>query len=165
MTVRSVSYTHLDVYKRQDTIRAADYVVDMGPGAGEQGGEVVAAGTPAEIEASAQSLTGAYLTGRRMIDLPLERRHPERGSVRLLGASANNLKDVDVDIQIGTLTVVTGVSGSGKSSLVTDTLAPALTNAVHRSNRPVGPYRALEGLDLIDKVIDIDQSPIGRTPF
>ncbi len=162
--LRDLGNTVVVVEHDEDTIRAADYVVDMGPGAGEQGGEVVAAGTPAEIEASAQSLTGAYLTGRRMIDLPLERRHPERGSVRLLGASANNLKDVDVDIQIGTLTVVTGVSGSGKSSLVTDTLAPALTNAVHRSNRPAGPYRALEGLDLIDKVIDIDQSPIGRTP-
>ena len=162
--LRDLGNTVVVVEHDEDTIRAADYVVDMGPGAGEQGGEVVAAGTPAEIEASAQSLTGAYLTGRRMIDLPLERRHPERGSVRLLGALANNLKDVDVDIQIGTLTVVTGVSGSGKSSLVTDTLAPALTNAVHRSNRPVGPYRALEGLDLIDKVIDIDQSPIGRTP-
>ena len=162
--LRDLGNTVVVVEHDEDTIRAADFVVDMGPGAGENGGEVVAAGTPREIEACPASLTGAYLTGRKMIDLPAERRNPERGAVTLAGATANNLKDVSIEVPIGTLTVVTGVSGSGKSSLVTDTLAPALTNLVQRSNRPVGPYRSLEGLELIDKVIDIDQSPIGRTP-
>ena len=136
----------------------------MGPGAGENGGEVVCAGTPEQIMACPDSLTGAYLTGRRMICLPEERRHPDRGALRITGASANNLKKVNVEVEFGTLTVVTGVSGSGKSSLVTDTIAPALTNAVHRSTRPVGPCKSIEGIDQIDKVIDIDQSPIGRTP-
>ena len=136
----------------------------MGPGAGEQGGSVIAAGTPEQIMAAPDSLTGAYLTGSRMIEVPEKRRNPKRGKLRLQGASANNLRNVDVSVELGTLTVVTGVSGSGKSSLVTDTLAPALTNAIHHSTRPVGPYKKLTGLDLIDKVIDIDQSPIGRTP-
>ncbi len=162
--LRDLGNTVMVVEHDEDTIRAADFVVDMGPGAGECGGQVVAAGTPAQIAASSESLTGAYLRGSRMIELPQERRHPERGSITLRGATANNLKDVTVSVPIGTLTVVTGVSGSGKSSLVTDTLAPALTNAIQRSMRPVGPYKELEGLELIDKVIDIDQTPIGRTP-
>ena len=162
--LRDLGNTVVVVEHDEDTIRAADFVVDMGPGAGERGGQVVAAGTPAQIAASPESLTGAYLRGSRMIELPQERRHPERGSITLRGATANNLKDVTVSVPIGTLTVVTGVSGSGKSSLVTDTLAPALTNAIQRSMRPVGPYKELEGLELIDKVIDIDQTPIGRTP-
>ena len=162
--LRDLGNTVVVVEHDEDTIRAADFVVDMGPGAGERGGQVVAAGTPAQIAASSESLTGAYLRGSRMIELPQERRHPERGSITLRGATANNLKDVTVSVPIGTLTVVTGVSGSGKSSLVTDTLAPALTNAIQRSRRPVGPYKELEGLELIDKVIDIDQTPIGRTP-
>ena len=162
--LRDLGNTVVVVEHDEDTIRAADFVVDMGPGAGERGGQVVAAGTPDQIAASAESLTGAYLRGSRMIELPQERRHPERGSITLRGATANNLKGVTVSVPIGTLTVVTGVSGSGKSSLVTDTLAPALTNAIQRSMRPVGPYTELEGLELIDKVIDIDQTPIGRTP-
>ena len=162
--LRDLGNTVVVVEHDEDTIRAADFVVDMGPGAGERGGQVVAAGTPDQIAASSESLTGAYLRGSRMIELPQERRHPERGSITLRGATANNLKDVTVSVPIGTLTVVTGVSGSGKSSLVTDTLAPALTNAIQRSMRPVGPYKELEGLEFIDKVIDIDQTPIGRTP-
>ena len=168
--LRDQGNTVVVVEHDEDTIRAADYVVDMGPGAGELGGRVVAAGTPAEIMADKNSLTGAYLTGRRMIELPQKRRNPRRGSIKLYGARANNLKNITVKVELGTFTVVTGVSGSGKSSLVTNTLAPALTNAVHHSQRPVGPYRKLEGLvdsegrKTIDKVIDIDQSPIGRTP-
>ena len=162
--LRDIGNTVIVVEHDEDTIRAADYVIDMGPGAGENGGKVVCAGTPEEIMACPDSLTGAYLTGRRMICLPRERRHPERGALRITGASANNLKKVNVEVEFGTLTVVTGVSGSGKSSLVTDTIAPALTNAVHHSTRPVGPYKSIEGIDQIDKVIDIDQSPIGRTP-
>lgn len=162
--LRDQGNTVIVVEHDEDTIRAADYVIDMGPGAGEMGGRVVAAGTPEQIAANPDSLTGAYLTGARQIRLPYERRHPDRGRITITGAEANNLKDVTASIELGTLTVVTGVSGSGKSSLVTDTLAPALTNAVHRSKRMVGAYRTIEGIDLIDKVIDIDQSPIGRTP-
>ena len=162
--LRDLGNTVIVVEHDEDTIRAADYVVDMGPGAGEHGGEVVCAGTPAEIMACPDSLTGQYLTGARMVRLPDERRHPGRGCLTITGARANNLKNVTAKIEFGTFTVVTGVSGSGKSSLVTDTIAPALTNAVHHAARPVGPYRKIEGLDQIDKVIDIDQSPIGRTP-
>ena len=168
--LRDQGNTVIVVEHDEDTIRAADWVIDMGPGAGELGGAVVAAGTPADIMGNPGSLTGAYLTGRKMIELPAERRRPGRGALRIFGASANNLKKVDARVEFGTLTVVTGVSGSGKSSLVTDTLAPALTNAVHNSKRAVGPYRRIEGIrdkdgrKLIDKVIDIDQSPIGRTP-
>jgi len=162
--LRDQGNTVIVVEHDEDTILAADHVIDMGPGAGERGGGVVAAGTPEQIMGNPDSLTGAYLTGRRMIDLPAKRRNPRRGALKITGASANNLKNVSTKVEFGTFTVVTGVSGSGKSSLVTDTLAPALTNAVHRSKRMVGPYKKLEGVDQIDKVIDIDQSPIGRTP-
>ena len=162
--LRDIGNTVIVVEHDEDTIRAADYVVDMGPGAGELGGEVVAAGTPAQIMANPRSITGAYLTGKRLIRLPEKRRSPGRGALKISGATHNNLKNVSAKVEFGTLTVVTGVSGSGKSSLVTDTLAPALTNAVHHSLRPVGEYRRLTGVDQIDKVIDVDQSPIGRTP-
>ena len=162
--LRDRGNTALVVEHDEDTIRAADYVIDMGPGAGELGGHVVAAGTPEEIVKNPDSITGAYLTGKKQIRLPEARRKPGRGKIKITGASANNLKNVSAAIELGTLTVVTGVSGSGKSSLVTDTLAPALTNAVQHSKRVVGEYKKLEGVDLIDKVIDIDQSPIGRTP-
>ena len=162
--LRDMGNTVIVVEHDEDTIRAADYVIDMGPGAGELGGHVVAAGTPEEVAATPGSVTGAYLTGERAIELPAKRRNPRRGAIKVTGARANNLKNVTAKVELGTLTVVTGVSGSGKSSLVTDTLAPALTNAVHRSKRLVGPYKKLEGVDKIDKVIDIDQSPIGRTP-
>ena len=162
--LRDIGNTVIVVEHDEDTIRAADYVVDMGPGAGENGGKVVCAGTPAEIMACPSSITGAYLTGKKMIRVPESRRKPGRGALKITGARANNLKNVTAKIEFGTFTVVTGVSGSGKSSLVTDTLAPALTNAIQRSARPVGPYRKIEGMEEIDKVIDIDQSPIGRTP-
>ena len=162
--LRDIGNTVIVVEHDEDTIRAADYVIDMGPGAGVNGGHVVAAGTPADIMACPESMTGAYLTGKRMIRVPDERRKPGRGCLTITGARANNLKNVTAKIEFGTLTVVTGVSGSGKSSLVTDTIAPALTNAIHRSTRPVGPYKKIEGIECIDKVIDIDQSPIGRTP-
>ncbi len=162
--LRDIGNTVIVVEHDEDTIRAADFVVDMGPGAGEHGGEVVCAGTPEEIMACPASLTGAYLTGKRMVRLPEERRYPGRGCLTVSGCTANNLKNVTAKIEFGTFTVVTGVSGSGKSSLVTDTIAPALTNAIHRSSRPVGPYRKIHGLEQIDKVIDIDQTPIGRTP-
>ncbi len=162
--LRDQGNTVIVVEHDEDTIRSADFVIDMGPGAGEMGGGIVAAGTPAEIERNPDSLTGAYLVGRREVALPAKRRRPRKGQLKIFGATANNLKRVDTKIELGTLTVVTGVSGSGKSSLVTDTIAPALTNAVHRSKRLVGPYRKIDGIERIDKVIDIDQSPIGRTP-
>ena len=162
--LRDLGNTVIVVEHDEDTIRAADFVVDMGPGAGENGGKVVCAGTPAEIMACKDSMTGKYLTGECMVKLPAERRNPDRGALKITGAKANNLHNVTAEIEFGTLTVVTGVSGSGKSSLVTDTIAPALTNAIHHSQRVVAPYKTLEGVEQIDKVIDIDQSPIGRTP-
>ena len=162
--LRDQGNTVIVVEHDEDTIRAADYVLDIGPGAGELGGKVVAAGTPAQICECEDSITGAYLTGKRLIRLPEKRRKPGRGALKITGACHNNLKNVSASIEFGTLTVVTGVSGSGKSSLVTDTLAPALTNAIQRSLRPVGEYKKLTGIEQIDKVIDVDQSPIGRTP-
>ena len=141
--LRDIGNTVIVVEHDEDTIRAADYVIDMGPGAGVNGGHVVAAGTPADIMACPESMTGAYLTGKRMIRVPNERRNPGRGCLKITGACANNLKNVTAKIEFGTLTVVTGVSGSGKSSLVTDTIAPALTNAIHRSTRPVGPFKKI----------------------
>ncbi|MEE8716170.1 MAG: excinuclease ABC subunit UvrA [Coriobacteriales bacterium] len=162
--LRDLGNTVIVVEHDEDTMRAADYVIDIGPGAGEHGGQVVAAGTPEQVERDPRSLTGAYLRGDRMIELPDTRRDPGRGQIKISGCTTNNLRNVSAAIELGTLTVVTGVSGSGKSSLITDTLAPALSNAVMHSSRPVGKYRKLEGVELIDKVIDIDQSPIGRTP-
>ncbi|MBA4370382.1 MAG: excinuclease ABC subunit UvrA, partial [Coriobacteriaceae bacterium] len=163
--LRDLGNTVIVVEHDEETIRAADFVVDMGPGAGEHGGEIVCTGPPEATMACPESLTGAYLTGRKSIPLPETRRDgDDRGAVRVLGAEENNLRGIDVEFPIGQLTVVTGVSGSGKSSLVADTLAPALSNAVHRARKRTGRYRKLEGVELIDKVIDIDQSPIGRTP-
>ena len=162
--LRDQGNTVIVVEHDEDTILAADHVIDMGPGAGELGGDIVAHGTPDEIAHCPDSLTGAYLMGRRMVPLPEKRRNPRKGQIKITGARANNLKNVSAKVELGTFTVVTGVSGSGKSSLVTDTIAPALTNEVQRSKRMVGPYKKIEGIDRIDKVIDIDQSPIGRTP-
>ncbi len=162
--LRDLGNTVIVVEHDEDTIRSADFVVDIGPRAGVEGGEIVAAGTPDDIAACEGSITGQYLSGARCVPLPAERRQPSRGCIRLTGATENNLRGVDVEIEIGTLTVVTGVSGSGKSSLVTDTLAPALANRIMRANRLTGDFDTISGLELIDKVINIDQSPIGRTP-
>ncbi|MDZ4170418.1 MAG: excinuclease ABC subunit UvrA [Coriobacteriia bacterium] len=162
--LRELGNTVIVVEHDEETIRAADFVIDMGPGAGEHGGEIVCVGPPAAILACGESLTAAYLSGRREISVPAERRRPGRGAVRLTGATEHNLKDIDVEIEIGALTVVTGVSGSGKSSLIADTLAPALANRVYRTRKRTGAHRAITGLEAVDKVIDIDQSPIGRTP-
>jgi len=162
--LRDLGNTVIVVEHDEETIRSADFVIDMGPGAGEHGGEIVCIGHPEEILACEESLTGAYLSGRRAIPKPDKRRSAARGSIRLAGASEHNLKAIDVDLPLGSLILVTGVSGSGKSSLVTDTLAPALSNKVYRARKRTGRYRSLEGLEAIDKVIDIDQSPIGRTP-
>ena len=162
--LRDLGNTVLVVEHDEDTIRCADHVIDMGPLAGEHGGEVVAQGTPEEIMKVDESLTAQYLRGEKCIPIPENRRKPKRGKLVIKGASENNLKNVTAEIPIGTLTVVTGVSGSGKSSLVTDTLTPALANRVNRAHRKVGKFKKLEGVELIDKVISIDQSPIGRTP-
>ncbi len=162
--LRDLGNTVIVVEHDEDTIRSADYVIDMGPGAGEHGGQVVAAGKPDEIVRFEGSLTADYLSGRRTIPVPEKRRKPRRGSLKLTGAAENNLKNVTLEVPFGTLTVVTGVSGSGKSSLVTDTLAPALANRVNHAHRRSGAYKKITGLDKIDKVINIDQSPIGRTP-
>lgn len=162
--LRDLGNTVIVVEHDEETIRSADYVLDIGPGAGEHGGEVVAQGTPDQILDAPRSLTADYLSGRREVPIPQKRRKPKKGSLKLSDATENNLKGIDISIELGTLTVVTGVSGSGKSSLINDTLAPALTNRIHRSHKHVGAYKKLTGIDLLDKVIDIDQSPIGRTP-
>jgi excinuclease ABC subunit A len=162
--LRDKGNTVLVVEHDEDTIRRADYVVDVGPGAGEAGGHIVVAGTPDEVAQCEGSITGAYLSGRKVIPVPAERRNPRRGALKITGAAENNLKDVTVSIPLGTFTCVTGVSGSGKSSLVTDTLAPALTNRLNHGRQRVGEYGKLTGVEKLDKLIDIDQSPIGRTP-
>src|SRR6266478_4488186 len=162
--LRNLGNTVLVVEHDEDTIRRADFVVDLGPGAGNAGGYLVAQGKPDQIAASKESLTGQYLSGVAKIPVPEVRRSPNGKSIQILGASANNLKDVDVAIPLGLLTVVTGVSGSGKSTLVNDILYRALAQKLYRSMEPPGAYRELLGADQIDKVIEIDQAPIGRTP-
>ncbi len=162
--LRDLGNTVVVVEHDEDTIRSADYVVDMGPGAGAHGGYVTAAGTPQQIMRAKGSLTGEYLSGKRRIELPEKRRHPRKGKLKLTGATQNNLDNVTIEVPLSTLTVVTGVSGSGKSSLITDTLAPALANRLNHAHRRTGPYKKITGLEKLDKVINIDQSPIGRTP-
>ena len=167
--MRDLGNTVIVVEHDEETIRAADHVVDLGPGAGEDGGHVVAQGTPGEIAAQAASLTGQYLSGRRTIPIPARRRAPargkgERGWLKVLGAEENNLKSIDVSFPLGLLTCVCGVSGSGKSTLVNETLYKALARALYRTPIKPGRHRGLLGIKEVDKVIDIDQSPIGRTP-
>ncbi|MGC2391738.1 MAG: excinuclease ABC subunit UvrA [Candidatus Acidiferrum sp.] len=162
--LRNLGNTVLVVEHDEDTIRRADFVVDLGPGAGNAGGYLVAQGKPEQIAASAESLTGRYLSGAAKIAVPENRRSPNGKAIQILGASANNLKDVDVTLPLGLLTVVTGVSGSGKSTLVNDILYRALAQKLYHSMEPPGAHREILGADQIDKVIEIDQAPIGRTP-
>jgi excinuclease ABC subunit A len=161
--LRDLGNTVLVVEHDEETIRAADHVVDFGPGAGHLGGKVVAEGTPEQIEANPESLTGAYLCGRRKIEVPKTRRTP-KGKVQVLGAREHNLRNVDVTIPLGVLACVTGVSGAGKSSLVNGILLPALGKHLHDSTDPIGEHKAIKGIEALDKVIAIDQKPIGRTP-
>jgi len=162
--LRNLGNTVLVVEHDEDTIRRADFVVDLGPGAGNAGGYLVAQGKPAQIEATAESLTGQYLSGAAKIAVPEKRRSPNGKAIQILGASANNLKDVDVTLPLGLLTVVTGVSGSGKSTLVNDILYRALAQKLYRSSEAPAAHREIIGSEHIDKVIEIDQAPIGRTP-
>ncbi|MDK9717289.1 MAG: excinuclease ABC subunit UvrA, partial [Trichlorobacter sp.] len=161
--LRDIGNTVLVVEHDEDTILAADYVLDMGPGAGVHGGEVVAQGTPKEIMANPASLTGRYLSGELTLPVPKKRRSFER-SITIKGASENNLKGVDVEIPLGVMTCVTGVSGSGKSTLIIDTLHKVLSQRLYRSREKAGAVKDILGLEHLDKVINIDQSPIGRTP-
>jgi excinuclease ABC subunit A len=162
--LRNLGNTVLVVEHDEDTIRRADFVVDLGPGAGNAGGYLVAHGKPADIEATAASLTGQYLSGAAKIAIPEKRRSPNGKAIQILGASANNLKDVDITLPLGLLTVVTGVSGSGKSTLVNDILYRALAQKLYRSSEAPAAHREILGAEHIDKVIEIDQAPIGRTP-
>jgi excinuclease ABC subunit A len=163
--LRSLGNTVLVVEHDEEAIRAADYVIDMGPAAGINGGRVVAQGTAAEVAANPASLTGDYLSGRRRIELPVLRRPMQKDRVvRVVGARGNNLKDISAGFPLGTFTCVTGVSGGGKSTLVVDTLYKAASRLLMGSGEVPAPHAHIEGLELLDKIIDIDQSPIGRTP-
>ncbi|TAK38096.1 MAG: excinuclease ABC subunit UvrA [Lysobacteraceae bacterium] len=163
--LRDLGNTVIVVEHDEDAIRLADHIVDIGPGAGAHGGEVVAEGTYEQVLKAPRSVTGQFLSGKRRIEVPRERHKPNRKMMlRLLGASGNNLKDVDLEIPAGLFTAITGVSGSGKSTLVNDTLYALAANEINGASHQPAPYRAIEGLDLFDKVVDIDQSPIGRTP-
>ena len=161
--LRDLGNTVLVVEHDEETIMEADHVIDMGPGAGVHGGEVVAQGTPEEVMKNPLSLTGQYLSGALSIPVPTQRRVPEK-FLKIIGAAENNLKQVEVDIPLGVMTCVTGVSGSGKSTLIIDTLYRALCQRLYRSRERAGSYREIKGIETLDKVINIDQSPIGRTP-
>jgi excinuclease ABC subunit A len=162
--LRDLGNTLIVVEHDQETMEAADWIIDMGPGAGEHGGEVVAQGTLAEVCAVPESITAQYLTGKKGIRVPRERRKPNGNFLRIVGARENNLKNIDVEIPLGVFVAVTGVSGSGKSTLVNEILFKKLSQAMYRAKAKPGEHDTIEGLEHIDKVIEIDQSPIGRTP-
>ena len=163
--LRDIGNTVIVVEHDEEAINAADHVVDIGPGAGVHGGEVVVQGKPAKIAAHGKSLTGKYLSGRLEIELPAERTQVDRKRmVKLLGASGNNLKSIDVEIPLGAMVCVTGVSGSGKSTLINDTFYRICARKINKSSVTPAPYKSIKGIDAFDKVVDIDQSPIGRTP-
>jgi len=162
--LRGLGNTILVVEHDEETMEAADWLIDIGPGAGEHGGHVVAQGTPAQVKATPESITGQYLSGRRRIEVPSVRRPPGEKRLVLSGARQHNLKNVTVEIPLGLFVAVTGVSGSGKSTLIQETLFPLLMNRINKTNTVWGAHDQLTGLEHLDKIIDIDQSPIGRTP-
>ncbi len=164
LALRDLGNTVIVVEHDEETIRTADFVVDLGPGAGELGGEVVVSGSPGSVASHPTSLTGAYLSGRERIEVPTARRQDNGKRLTVVGAAEHNLKSVTVDFPLGLLTCVTGVSGSGKSTLVTEILHRALARELHEAREPAGAHKGLRGVEHVDKVIDIDQSPIGRTP-
>ena len=163
--LRDIGNTVIVVEHDEEAILAADHVVDLGPGAGVHGGKVVVAGTPEEVQNSSESLTGQYLSGKRQIAIPDDRVCADPGrQITIVGATGNNLKEVEASIPVGLMTCVTGVSGSGKSTLVNDTLYKAVADLLNKSNRNPSPHKEILGLEQVDRVIDISQSPIGRTP-
>lgn len=162
--MRDLGNTVLVVEHDEETILSSDYVIDMGPGAGANGGEVVFAGTPSALLADEASLTGQYLSGKKRIEVPAKRRPGQGKKLTIAGASKNNLKNIDVEFPLGCFTCVTGVSGSGKSSLVLETLYRGLSQRLHQALIPAGSHAGITGLEYVDKVVNIDQSPIGRTP-
>ena len=161
--MRDLGNSLIVVEHDEDTMLAADYIVDIGPGAGEHGGQVVAVGNAQEIMKNPNSVTGAYLSGKIRIPVPTERKKPT-GYLKVVGAQENNLKNIDVKFPLGVMTCVTGVSGSGKSSLVNQILYKRLARDLNRARTIPGKHKRIEGLEQVDKVINIDQSPIGRTP-
>ncbi|MFC0361061.1 excinuclease ABC subunit UvrA [Enterococcus canintestini] len=162
--MRDLGNTLIVVEHDEDTMRAADYLIDVGPGAGAQGGEIVAAGTPEEVAANENSITGQYLSGKKIIPVPKTRRKGNGDKLRITGAAENNLKNVSVDFPLGKFIAVTGVSGSGKSTLVNEILKKALAQKINRNSNKPGKFKKITGYESIEKIIDIDQSPIGRTP-
>jgi excinuclease ABC subunit A len=163
-TLRDIGNSILVVEHDQETMESSDYIIDIGPKAGKLGGEVVFAGEPKEIYKSKKSLTGKYLSGQRSIEIPKNRRLSKTSSIKLTGAKGNNLKNIDVEFPLGKLISISGVSGSGKSTLINETLYPIITQHINRSRVYPLEYSSIEGLKFIDKVIQIDQKPIGRTP-
>lgn len=162
--MRDIGNTLIVVEHDEDTMLAADYLIDVGPGAGVHGGQIVASGTPQEVMDNPKSLTGQYLSGKKFIPLPIERRKPDGRKLSILGAKENNLQNVKVDVPLGLFVAVTGVSGSGKSTLINEILYKSLAQKLNRSKVKPGAHKEVTGLDELEKVIDIDQSPIGRTP-
>ncbi|CAM5554385.1 UvrABC system protein A OS=Lysinibacillus sphaericus OX=1421 GN=uvrA PE=3 SV=1 [Lysinibacillus sphaericus] len=162
--MRDIGNTLIVVEHDEDTMLAADYLIDVGPGAGVHGGQIVAAGTPQEVMDNPQSLTGQYLSGKKFIPLPVERRKPNGRKLSIVGAKENNLQNVKVDVPLGLFVAVTGVSGSGKSTLINEILYKSLAQKLNRSKVKPGAHKEVSGIDELEKVIDIDQSPIGRTP-
>ncbi|QAA21982.1 excinuclease ABC subunit UvrA [Sporolactobacillus terrae] len=162
--MRDLGNTLIVVEHDEDTMRACDYIIDVGPGAGEHGGQITAQGTPEEIMQNQHSLTGAYLSGRKFIPIPVKRRKTSKRAIKVIGAKENNLKNVSATFPLGVMTVVTGVSGSGKSTLVNEVLFKALAQKLHGRRDLPGEYRQIKGVEELDRVIQIDQAPIGRTP-
>src|SRR5699024_5534278 len=162
--MRDLDNTLIVVEHDEDTMLAADWIVDIGPGAGKHGGEIVASGTPKQVMRRKRSLTGNYLSGEKFIPLPAERRTADNRYIEVIGAEENNLKTIDAQFPIGLFTVVTGVSGSGKSTLVNEILYKSLAKHLYSGKHRPGKHKDVKGLEHIDKVIDINQAPIGRTP-